>query len=79
MHRFDNRQTLAAICQKSEARFTLYHGTGDDLIPARMSAELAAAHPGKVTFHPVPGGHNDVLLHLQTTLKAETLRLSSLK
>jgi len=79
MHRFDNRQTLSAICQHPDALFSLYHGTGDDLIPSRMSAELATAHPGKVTFHPVPGGHNDVLLHLQTTLKAEMLRLSSLK
>lgn len=78
MHRFDNRQTLAAACLHSEARFTIYHGKSDGVIPMRMSQELAAAHPGQVTFHPVPGGHNDVLLHLQPLLQSETLRLSGL-
>lgn len=78
LHRFDNRKTLAAVCQHPEARFTLYHGTSDNLIPIRMSTELAAAHPDKVTLHPSPGGHNDVLQFIQTQLTAETLKLSGL-
>ena len=78
LHRFDNRKTLAAICRHPDARFTLYHGTNDNLIPIRMSTELAAAHPGQVTLHPSSGGHNDVLGYLQSELKAETLRLSGM-
>jgi pimeloyl-ACP methyl ester carboxylesterase len=78
LHRFDNRKTLVALCQHPETRFTIYHGMSDDLIPIRMSAEMANAHPSQVTLHPSPGGHNDVLLHIQTQLKAETLKLSGL-
>jgi pimeloyl-ACP methyl ester carboxylesterase len=78
LHRFDNRKTLAAVCQHPEARFTIYHGMKDNLIPIHMSSELADAHPGKVTFEAVSGGHNDVLMHLQKPLQAETLKLSEL-
>jgi hypothetical protein len=78
LHRFDNRKSLSAVCQHPDARFTIFHGTGDSLIPIRMSIELAAAHPGKVSHQPSTGGHNDVLLHIQSRLKAETLRLTGL-
>lgn len=78
LHRFDNRKTLAAICQHPEARFTIYHGTQDNLIPIRMSIELASAHRGQVTLHSSPGGHNDVLQRIQSQLQAETLRLTGL-
>lgn len=78
LHRFDNRKTLAAICRNPGAHFTIYHGTSDDLIPIRMSTELTAAHPGQITLHPSPGGHNDVLLHIQNELVAETRKLGGL-
>ena len=67
-----------AVFSDISTRFTIYHGMSDDLIPIRMSTELANAHPSQVTLHPSPGGHNDVLLHIQTQLKAETLKLSGL-
>jgi hypothetical protein len=78
LHRFDNRQTLAAVCRHPETRFTIYHGMSDNLIPIRMSTELANEHHDQITLHPSTGGHNDVLLHLQKPLQVETLKLSHL-
>jgi hypothetical protein len=51
---------------------------GDNLIPIRMSTELANEHHDQITLHPSTGGHNDVLLHLQKPLQVETLKLSHL-
>lgn len=62
LHRFDNRKTLGEVLTRKAARFEIFHGDSDEVIPFRMGRELAAAHPEKVGFHEVKGsGHNDIL------------------
>lgn len=63
-HRFDNRTTLRHVASRAGARFVIFHGAEDEVIPVRMGAELAAANPQAVTFHAVPGGHHNDLLDL---------------
>ncbi len=63
-HRFNNRKTLGHVASRAGARFVIFHGAEDEVIPVRMGAELAAAHPQVVTFHAVPGGHHNDLLDL---------------
>lgn len=63
-HRFDNRTTLRHVASRAGARFVIFHGAEDEVIPVRMGAELAAAHPQAVTFHAVPGGHHNDMLDL---------------
>ena len=64
MHRFDNRKTLGHVARRTGARFVIFHGAEDEVIPVRMGVELAAAHPQAVAFHAVPGGHHNDLLNL---------------
>lgn len=64
MHRFDNRKTLGHVAQRAGARFVIFHGAEDEVIPVRMGRELAAAHPQVVAFHEVPDGHHNDLLDL---------------
>jgi len=62
LHRFDNRRTLRHIAARGGAKFILFHGTADEVIPVGMGRELAAAQPLAVTFHEVPDArHNDIL------------------
>ena len=63
-HRFNNRTTLGHVASRPGARFVIFHGAEDEVIPVRMGRELAAAHPQGVTFHEVPGGHHNDLLNL---------------
>jgi pimeloyl-ACP methyl ester carboxylesterase len=63
-HRFNNRTTLGHVASRDGARFVIFHGEEDEVIPVRMGVELAAAHPQAVTFHAVPGGHHNDLLDL---------------
>lgn len=63
LHRYDNRRTLQHVAARQGARIEIFHGTDDEVIPARMGRELAAAHPQAVTLHEVPGAHhNDILM-----------------
>ncbi|WP_395743121.1 hypothetical protein [Prosthecobacter sp.] len=64
LHRFDNHKTLRHAAARPGARFVIFHGAEDEVIPMRMGQELAAAHPQTVTFHPVSGGHHNDLLNL---------------
>jgi pimeloyl-ACP methyl ester carboxylesterase len=67
-HRFDNRQTLGHIAARPGARFMIFHGSADEVIPVNMGRELAAAHPQVVTFHEEPGGHHNDLLEFISPL-----------
>lgn len=61
LHRFDNRRALQQVAAEKGARWVIFHGTADEVIPIRMGRELAAAHPETVTFHAVEGAyHNDI-------------------
>lgn len=64
MHLFDNRRTLKKVTREAGARFVIFHGMEDEVIPVRMGRELAEAHPGVVTFHPVEGTHHNDILSL---------------
>lgn len=63
-HLFDNRRTLTKATQMPGARFVIFHGTEDEVIPVRMGRELAEAHPQAVAFHPVEGAHHNDILSL---------------
>lgn len=64
LHRFDNRKTLRHIAARGGAKFIIFHGSGDEVIPAHMGRELAVAHPQVVEFHEVPGAHHNDILSL---------------
>lgn len=64
MHPFDNRKTLKEATREPGARFVIFHGTEDEVIPVRMGRELAEAHPEAVTFHAVEGAHHNDILSL---------------
>ncbi|MGV3659039.1 MAG: alpha/beta hydrolase [Prosthecobacter sp.] len=64
MHPFDNRRTLRHVAGRDGARFVIFHGTEDEVIPVRMGRELAEAHPQVVTFHAVPEAHHNDILSL---------------
>jgi pimeloyl-ACP methyl ester carboxylesterase len=73
MHRFDNREHLAAVVQQG-ARVTIFHGTDDGMIPISMSRELAAAHPGAVTLHEEAGqDHNFIVGNCSAKIGAAML------
>lgn len=62
LHRFNNHKTLRHVLSRAGARVVIFHGTADEVIPARMGRELAVAHPLTVAFHEIPGArHNDIL------------------
>lgn len=63
-HLFDNRKTLKKATQEADARFVIFHGSEDEVIPVRMGRELAEAHPQVVTFHPVEEAHHNDILSL---------------
>lgn len=64
MHPFDNRRTLKKATREPGARFVIFHGTDDEVIPVRMGRELAEAHPQAVTFHAVKEAHHNDILSL---------------
>lgn len=64
LHRFDNTRTLKRAAAAEGARFVIFHGVEDEVIPVAMGRALAEAHPGKVTFQPVAGAHHNDLLAL---------------
>lgn len=77
MHRFDNRRTLAVVAALKNAQVTIFHGSNDEIIPVRMGRELAASHPGQVTFREVPhAGHNDILDAIEALVGHEMQKLA---
>jgi uncharacterized protein len=54
---YDNLSSLRELARRSPPpRVEIFHGTRDDIIPARMGRALADNFPGFVKFHPVSGG-----------------------
>ena len=54
---YDNRRALRELSRRSPSpKIDIFHGTNDDIIPIRMSRELAETFPSIVKFHPVADG-----------------------
>jgi pimeloyl-ACP methyl ester carboxylesterase len=54
---YDNLSSLRELTRRSSPpRVEIFHGTRDDIIPARMGRTLAENFPAFVKFHPVEGG-----------------------
>ena len=54
---YDNLSCLRELARRSPPpRVEIFHGTRDDIIPARMGRTLAEKFPAFVKFHPVEGG-----------------------
>jgi len=69
LHRFDNRKTMRRVVARPEARFVIFHGSEDEVIPPQMGRALAAEHPQAVTFHEIPAAHhNDILSLVQSRI-----------
>jgi pimeloyl-ACP methyl ester carboxylesterase len=60
-HRFDNRARLKQLADRGDGEVHILHGEQDEVIPVRMSRELAKEFPTLVRFTEVPAGrHNDL-------------------
>jgi pimeloyl-ACP methyl ester carboxylesterase len=54
---YDNRACLRELSPRpSPPRVFIFQGTEDNIIPIRMSRELAGSFPAIVSFQPVAGG-----------------------
>ena len=59
-HRFDNKARLHELAG-TDARFIVFHGTTDEVIPISMSREMKAEMPDLINLREVPEGfHNDL-------------------
>lgn len=77
-HRFDNRSTLSSLTTRQGARFQLFHGREDEVIPVAMGRELGAMVPGAVTFREFPEAHhNDILVLHQDEIGRSMRSLAS--
>src|SRR5437667_3957383 len=53
---YGNRAALHKLAQRAPPpKIEIFHGTDDDIVPIRMSRELAETFPSIVKFHPVAG------------------------
>jgi surfactin synthase thioesterase subunit len=56
---YDNRAALRKLTERSPPpKIDIFHGTDDDIIPIRMSWELAEIFPNIVKFHPIASGNH---------------------
>lgn len=77
-HRFDNRSTLSSLATRQGARFRLFHGREDEVIPVAMGRELGTTGSGAITFREFPEAHhNDILLLHQDEIGRSMRSLAS--
>ncbi len=70
-HNFDNEVALQTIAAFEGAHVHLFHGGEDNIIPVEMGRDLAAAHPGVVTYREIADTkHNDILGKVTDDLRA---------
>lgn len=60
-HRFDNEARLKEIEAKGGGRVYILHGHDDEVIPVRMSRQMAAELPMTVHFTEVPDAHHNTI------------------
>lgn len=72
-HRYDNVKAMAALATHDpKPQVVIFHGTKDDIVPARMGKALADAHPEFAQWRPIEGAdHNGIVGdHLPTITAA---------
>jgi pimeloyl-ACP methyl ester carboxylesterase len=71
--RFDNRQALTTLAQRSvPPAVTIIHGDADEVVPVAMGRALAQSFPAMITYHELPGVTHSILAHAAPLL-AQTM------
>ena len=74
-HRFDNQARLRELAGP-DARFIIFHGTTDEVIPVAMSREMKAAMPELIDLREIPDGyHNDLFDAAEKALAAAMVEI----
>jgi predicted esterase len=61
------------VLANEEARFVIYHGSEDEVIPVRMGRELAKRDESRIAFHEVAGAHHNDVLRLAGNRVGESM------
>lgn len=73
-HRFDNRARLKEIAGRGPGEVFILHGSQDEVIPVRMSRELAQTVPSVVRYREIDGGRHNTLQDVAAKEIVEALR-----
>jgi pimeloyl-ACP methyl ester carboxylesterase len=73
-HRFDNGARLDELAARGPGAVVVFHGSDDEVIPARMSRALAARQPEIVSLREIPGGRHNTLHYDHAAAIAAALR-----
>ncbi len=60
-HRFDNEARLREISARGNGQVFIFHGVRDEVIPVRMSRQMAGEFPALVHLTEIPGGRHNTL------------------
>jgi len=60
-HRFDNEARLQEIDARGDGRVFIFHGRRDEVIPVKMSRQMAAELPSTVHFTEVPTARHNTI------------------
>src|SRR5262249_34280668 len=76
-HPYDNVARLASLLSAG-AEVRIFHGDADEVIPVRMSRELAALFP-QIKYKEMPGSHhNEIVMDARVEIGKALLELSGL-
>jgi pimeloyl-ACP methyl ester carboxylesterase len=60
-HRYDNTARLDELIARGPTRYTIVHGTADEIIPVQMARSLAQGRENSVQLIEIPSGlHNNI-------------------
>jgi uncharacterized protein len=72
-HRFDNVASLKAILSGKEVpEIWVFHGQGDEIVPARMGEALASLDPIRIRFSEIPRARHNNIFHLPLSVGLRT-------
>lgn len=60
-HRFDNEARLKEIDARGKGQVFILHGSADEVIPVRMSRQMASALPSTVHFTEIPNARHNTI------------------